>query len=265
MIREVKLRWENRWIIQERRGEEQMPCIMQLRRDEQTRSRWFRTEWKLDLHGPGNTVVWRTCVFSGRDPLGQGSPTTGPRTGTGLWPGPHSRRWAVGKKTKLHLPLPIAPHRSHYHLNYPLPLSPPPNPRLRYPWKNYLPPKWSLVPEGLGTAALEDRWVSTRFIISGLQVDLTNPRLEPCRRATCIRWWFYKSRCGFTILSVSWDVTLCRAWWLEGNLTGVSQVLECSDPWSGCWLPECDHLIKIHTTAHLCALFFYYLILLQQS
>ena len=36
-----------------------------------------------------------------------------------LGTGPHSRRWAVGKRAKLHLPLPTAPHRSHYCLTHP--------------------------------------------------------------------------------------------------------------------------------------------------
>ena len=36
-----------------------------------------------------------------------------------LGTGPHSRRWAAGEGAKLHLPLPIAPHHSHYCLNHP--------------------------------------------------------------------------------------------------------------------------------------------------
>ena len=42
---------------------------------------------------------------------------------------PHSRRWAAGEGAKLHVPLPVAPHRSHYHLNHPSY----PSPRVR--WK----------------------------------------------------------------------------------------------------------------------------------
>lgn len=48
---------------------------------------------------------------------------------------------------------------------------------------------------------------------------------------------------------------LCRAWWLEGNLTGASRVLEYFDPRSRCWLPESIYFVKIHKTAHLWALF----------
>ena len=36
-----------------------------------------------------------------------------------LGTGTHSRRWAAGEGAKLHLLLPIAPHRSHYRLNHP--------------------------------------------------------------------------------------------------------------------------------------------------
>ena len=34
----------------------------------------------------------------------------------GTWP--HSRRWAAGEQAKFHVPLPIAPDRSHYRLNH---------------------------------------------------------------------------------------------------------------------------------------------------
>ena len=47
---------------------------------------------------------------------------------------------------KLPLPLPTAPHSSHYHLNHP------PTPDLP---KNCLPRNWSLVPKRLGTTAGE--------------------------------------------------------------------------------------------------------------
>ena len=67
--------------------------------------------------------------------------------GTGL----HSRRRAVGERVKLHLPLPIAPHRSHYRLNK-LDATPRPG-----PWKNCLPRNRSLVPKRLGTAGVQHR------------------------------------------------------------------------------------------------------------
>ena len=63
-----------------------------------------------------------------------------------LGTGPHSRRWAAGERAKLHLPLPIASHCSHYCLNHP------PAP---CPWKNCLPWNWSLVPKRLGTTDLD--------------------------------------------------------------------------------------------------------------
>ena len=80
-----------------------------------------------------------TVPLIGTSPLEQGSPT----------PGPISNRatqqevsgWRV---SKCHLPLPIAPHRSHYCLNHP-----------PSPWENCLPRNRSLVPKRLGSAALE--------------------------------------------------------------------------------------------------------------
>ena len=52
--------------------------------------------------------------------IGQCSSTTGvPNCQAVDW---HSRRWVAGEQTKLHLPLPITPHRSA------LPAEPPPNP-----------------------------------------------------------------------------------------------------------------------------------------
>ena len=38
-----------------------------------------------------------------------------------LGTGPHSRRWVAVERAKLHLPLPTAPHYSHYLLNHPHP------------------------------------------------------------------------------------------------------------------------------------------------
>ena len=59
--------------------------------------------------------------------------------GTGL----HSRRWAVGKRAKLHLLLPIACITARTI----------PHPHLL---KNCLPQNWSLVPKRLGTAVIRD-------------------------------------------------------------------------------------------------------------
>ena len=85
--------------------------------------------------------------------LKQGSPIPQLRTGTCAVPwllgsGRHSRRWAVGKWAKLHLPLPIASIAAW--TNSPLPLPVP------HPWKNCLPWNWSLVPKRLGTTDLRD-------------------------------------------------------------------------------------------------------------
>ena len=52
----------------------------------------------------------------------------------------------AGKRAKLHLPLRVTPHGSHYRLDHP---SSPPSP----PWKNCLPRIRSLVPKRLGTDA----------------------------------------------------------------------------------------------------------------
>ena len=63
----------------------------------------------------------------------------------------YSRRWAVRERAelaKLHLPLPIAPHWSHYRLNHIPPSSHP------VCGKNCLPQNQSLVPKRLRTTAL---------------------------------------------------------------------------------------------------------------
>ena len=79
--------------------------------------------------------------------LDQGSPTPGPRTGTGLWPVRNraaqlevSGRWVSEASF-------AAPHCLHYRLNHP-----PCSPSL---WKNCLPRNRSVVPKMLGTAVLD--------------------------------------------------------------------------------------------------------------
>ena len=67
----------------------------------------------------------------------------------------HSRRWAAGAWVKLHLQLPIAPHRLHYRLSH----LPPARPR---PWKDCLPQNRSLVPKRLGTAVLRYSFYDTK-------------------------------------------------------------------------------------------------------
>ena len=62
----------------------------------------------------------------------------------------HSGRCAAGQRARLHLPLPIAPRGSHYHLSHPRP------PTRR--WKNCLPGNRSLVPKRLGTAGKDKQW-----------------------------------------------------------------------------------------------------------
>ena len=62
------------------------------------------------------------CASGSLDVLEQGSPTAGPTPVHDLLgTRPQSRRWAAGEQAKLHLPLPIAPHHSHYLLNQPPP------------------------------------------------------------------------------------------------------------------------------------------------
>ena len=93
-------------------------------------------------------------LFFGSGPIDQGSPT-GPRTVTGAQPVTNqAARQEVGaiEGAKLHRPLTIAPHRSHYRLNHPCPRPPPPTSL----GKNCLPRNPSLVPKRLGTAAVDN-------------------------------------------------------------------------------------------------------------
>ena len=63
------------------------------------------------------TVIYQLqlCLYGrGPQPLGFGLVPVRCLLGTGL----HGSRWAVGERAKLHLPLPIPSHRSHYLLNH---------------------------------------------------------------------------------------------------------------------------------------------------
>ena len=93
--------------------------------------------------------------------------------------GPHSRRWAAGDRVKLHLPLPIAPHRSHYGLNH--------SPDAPDPRKNHLPQDRSLVPKRLGTTALD-------LLIHGLPIIFfLGP--WPIRLSICYYLWVHVHSC----------------------------------------------------------------------
>ena len=98
--------------------------------------------------------------LSGKDDLlGQGSPTPGPRTSTGLWPvrNQAAQQEVSGERvTKVSF---AAPNCSPS-----LALPPEPSTHPTLPWKNHLPQNWSLVPKSLGTAVLGDFWGSHKNI-----------------------------------------------------------------------------------------------------
>ena len=85
--------------------------------------------------------------IKGPQPLGHGPVPVHGLLGTG----PHSRMWAAGERVKLHLPLPIALHLSHYRLHHCPSMHPP------HLWKNCLPWNRSLMPKSLGTTDLYER------------------------------------------------------------------------------------------------------------
>ena len=88
-------------------------------------------------------LFFKLSCISSLYTLDQGSPTPRLWTGTGLWPVRNpaaSRRWAVGERAKLHLPLPTAPHCSpplptSLHHSPPLPTTPHLSPSLASPPK----------------------------------------------------------------------------------------------------------------------------------
>ena len=91
---------------------------------------------------------WESVRGGSQGELEQGSPTPGPRTGTGLWPVRNQATQQEVRAGQASEASSAAPHHSNYRLNHPLP-----DP---YPWKNCLPRNWSLVPKMLGTAEPKD-------------------------------------------------------------------------------------------------------------